>query len=231
MNDELNYDQVITVPECGLFADTPGTPVYPNIDTILIPQACLQRRISALARQICSDYANTKELFLIVVLKGAFVFAADLGREIYRFRGPHLRYDFIKAVTYGREIKNSGELRRTVRIKLKPPNLEGQDILLVDDIVDQAFTLSKAQRLLEVGKVSSLRTCALLCKTLKAPTQAVRRLKTAFPLDYVGFHVPDRWVAGYGIDAGEDFRHLPYIVTVKEERYRNAALPNDPRGR
>lgn len=224
MKDQINYEQVITVPECGIVADTPQIAPSPRIDTVLIPQTSLQRRISALARQICRDYGKTKELYVVVVLKGAFVFAADLGREIYQAGGPDLKYDFIKAVTYGSEIKNSGELKRTVRIKLKPRNLEGQDILLVDDIVDQAFTLSKAHRLLEVENVKSLRTCALLYKILKEPTKAVQRRKNALPLDYVGFNVPDRWVAGYGIDAGEDFRHLPYIVAVKEDYYRSDPL-------
>jgi len=228
MKDTINYDQVITVPECGISQPPAEPPSHLSIDTVLIPEPCLRGRVSALARDISRDYAHTEELCIVVVLKGAFVFAADLGREIYKSHGPSVRYDFIKAITYGTEIKDTGDSTRTVRIKLRPRGLEGQHVLLVDDIVDQAFTLSKAQRLLEIENVKSLRTCALLCKSLKDPAPAVRRRKHALPLHYVGFNVPDRWVAGYGIDAGEDFRHLPYIVSVKEEHYRKGTRRDDP---
>lgn len=220
MLPELDYECVMAVPEHGIAEQSPGLQqADERIDTVLIPETCLHRRIRALAAQICSDYAGTQELYMVVVLKGAFVFAADLGREIYKAGGPALKYDFIKAVTYGRGIKASGEVEREVRITLKPEDLQRQDVLLVDDIVDQAFTLSRAKRLLELENVKSMRTCALLYKRLDDPAQPVKTLKDGLPLDYVGFTVADRWVAGYGIDAGEDFRHLPCVVAVKEEYY------------
>jgi len=172
-----------------------------------------------MADQISGDYAQTRELHLVVVLKGAFVFAADLGRAIHNAGGPDIKYSFLKAVTYGTRIKSSGESQREVKIQLRPENLEGRDTLLVDDIVDQAFTLSKARQLLETHNVKSLKTCALLYKILQEPGHEVRYLKNHLPIHYIGFTVPDRWVAGYGIDAGGDFRHLPYIVAVKEDYY------------
>lgn len=226
MPQEVDYEHVITVPAHGIGAqraDSPNTDE--RIDTVLIPEICLQRRISALAAQICRDYADTKELYVVVVLKGAFVFAADLGRAIHRSSGPALRYDFVKAVTYGKGIKASGESERQVRITLKPEDLQGQHILLLDDIVDQAFTLTKVQDILRIENTASIRICALLHKALDNPAQAVRSMKDALPLDYVGFTVPDRWVAGYGIDAGGDFRHLPYIVAVNEAYYEKGGSP------
>ena len=190
------------------------------VEAILIPEDCLRARIKALAARICQDYAEAKELHMVVVLNGAFVFAADLGREIYKLRGPDVKYDFLKAVTYGTSIKGLKETERQVSIIFKPAGLENAETLLVDDIVDQAFTLSKARHLLEIDKAGSIRTCALLSKILKQPTPRVQSLKEQTPLDYVGFNVPDKWVAGYGIDAGEDFRHLPFIVAVNESYYR-----------
>jgi len=220
MREQINYDDVITVPPCGIAGPSGDIQADERIDRVLIPETCLQARIRALAAQICRDYATTQYLYLVVLLKGAFVFAADLGREICRLGGPHLKYDFIKAVTYGMAIKNSTERKREVAIQLKPTRLQGQDVLLVDDIVDQAFTMSKARHVLALENVKSLRTCALLYKVLEDPTPELRKLKTALPLDYVGFRVTDRWVAGYGIDAAEEFRHLPFIVAVDERHYK-----------
>ncbi|UCF33066.1 MAG: hypothetical protein JSV78_12110 [Phycisphaerales bacterium] len=220
MKDQIDYESVITVPESGIAGDIPEMAPDERISTILIPEECLRARVGALAAQICRDYAKTRELHVVIVLNGAFVFAADLGREICKLGGPEIRYDFLKAITYGTGLKGPGETDRQVSITMRPAHLEGADILLVDDIVDQAFTLSKARHLLEVDRTSSIRTCALLCKLLQKPSAQVKDLKDRLTLDYVGFNVPDRWVAGYGIDAGEDFRHLPFIVAVNEGYYR-----------
>lgn len=219
MSQVMDYQSVITITPSGLAAGMPSIGGDERIDRILIPEDCIQRRVQALADQIAGDYARTTELHLVVVLKGAFVFAADLGRAIHKAGGPDVKYSFLKAVTYGTEIKTSGEPRRRVRIQLEPDNMEGKDALLIDDIVDQAFTMSKARELLETHNVKSVKTCALLYKILDDPGHEVGQLKNSLPIDYIGFTVPDRWVAGYGIDAGGDFRHLPYIVAVKEEYY------------
>jgi hypoxanthine phosphoribosyltransferase len=220
----MDYHSVIKVPDNGIVGYTHQMPDDDRIETILIPEDCLRARVRALAGEICRDYAGARELQVVVVLNGAFVFAADLGREIYKRHGPDIRYDFLKAVTYGKGIKGLREPERQVSISLEPADLQGADILLVDDIVDQAFTLSKARHLLEIDRANSIRTCALLYKILEQPGPRVADLKEQLSLDYVGFNVPDKWVAGYGIDAGDDFRHLPFIVAVNEGYYRRSAL-------
>jgi hypoxanthine phosphoribosyltransferase len=233
MNQEIDYENVVKVPEEGISGTKNDIAVRSEIssdkknriDRILIPEVHLIKRIKALAREICKDYKNQEELIFVVILKGAFVFASDLGREIYKicgFQGPEIRYGFIKAVTYGKEIKHTEETTRKVKIELKPQDLEGKDVLLIEDIVDQGFTLFKIkQKLLEEENPKSLKICALLNKKLKNPTIEVGEIKNKLILDYLGFEIPDRWIAGYGIDAGEDFRHLPFIISVKENYYIN----------
>ena len=233
MNQEIDYENVIKVTEAGIAGIKTEVSVLSaissdkskRVDRVLIPETCLKRRIKALAREICRDYKDSKELILVSILKGAFVFASDLGREIYnnyRFEGPEIRFDFIKAVTYGEEIKQSEESKRKVRIELKPANLRGKDVLLIEDIIDQGFTLFEIkQQLLEKENPSSLKICALLNKILKNPSKEVRELKDKLVIDYLGLEIPDRWIAGYGIDAGEDFRHLPFVISVKEDYYLN----------
>ena len=233
MKQEIDYEKVIKVPEEGIIETKNDIAVLSEIssdkknriDRALIPEACLKRRIKALAQEICEDYKNAEELIFIIILKGAFVFASDLGREIYNIcglQGPEIRYGFIKAVTYGKEIKHSEERERKVKIELKPQNLEGKDVLLIEDIVDQGFTLFEIKRkLLEEENLNSLKICVLLNKILRNPTKEVREIKNKLLLDYLGFEIPDRWIAGYGIDAGEDFRHLPFIISMKENYYLN----------
>lgn len=231
MDDKTLFDDIIKVPEEG-FPATEGENLALSdihsekkrkIDKILIPEAYIQGRVKALAREICRDYEKAKEIYLVTILKGAFVFASDLGRAVYNasgFRGPEIKFDFIKAVTYGVEIKQTQESQRKVRIELKPQDLEGKDVLLIEDIVDQGFTLWEIKRnLLEKEHLNSLRVCALFNKVLKEPSEEVREIKNKLVLDYLGFEIPDRWIAGYGIDAGGDFRHLPFIVAVKENYY------------
>lgn len=233
MDDKTLFDSVINVPEGGI-PPAKGNNLILNsippekerkIDKILIPEQYIKARVKALARKISKDYEMVKEINLVTILKGAFVFASDLGREIYNvsgLKGPEIKFDFIKAVTYGKEIKQTQESQRKVRIELKSQGLRGKDVLLIEDIVDQGFTLWEIKKnLLEKEKLNSLRVCALLNKVLKNPSAEVRELKENLTIDYLGFEIPDRWIAGYGIDAGGDFRHLPFIVAVKENYYLN----------
>ncbi|HKJ00761.1 MAG TPA: phosphoribosyltransferase family protein [bacterium] len=218
---------VVTVPDAGL----PGTPeeqalharllADPRIRDILIPHSWLQARVAALAEAIARDCGALAELTLLIVLKGAVTFATRLGEALCWAGGPPVRYEFVRASTYGVGIKGPGDPARAVRIELAPPDLAERDVLLVEDLVDQAFTLAHLLRHLRgTARVRSLRTCVLAEKVLARPSPAVQAARAALQLDYVGFRVPDRWIAGYGIDAGEDFRNLPCIVTVNEEHYR-----------
>jgi hypoxanthine phosphoribosyltransferase len=218
---------IVAVPPGGLPAQPDEQALHarlladPRIHAVLVPRSHLQRRIAELAGAIARDCAGLPALTLVIVLKGAACFGTDLGEALCCAAGPALRYEFLRASTYGTGLKVAGEEQRAVRIDLAPRGLAGCDVLLVEDLVDQAFTLSHVQRLLrEEGGARSVRTCVLAEKVLDAPTPAVARLRAALALDYVGFRVPDRWIAGYGIDAGEELRNLPCIVAVNEERYR-----------
>jgi len=212
------------VPENGLVPPEGMKEVIPadirsRVDRVLIPEGFIRQRVAALASHICVDYADADELSFVVVLKGAFVFAADLGREIHKHGGPEVRYHFLKSRTYGREVKRSGETEREVEIELAPSGIKAENVLLIEDIVDQGFTLSKIVRSMKQQGVGSIRVCALLRKALEKPSEEVRELRDGLTLHYLGFEVPDRWIAGYGIDAGEDFRNLPFIVAVRENHY------------
>ncbi|MCK4836439.1 MAG: hypothetical protein KAT17_07370 [Candidatus Aminicenantes bacterium] len=229
MNDSIDYNRVIRVPEQGLFISNHKSQEIRDdyrlkcrIENVLIPEFAIKKRLQAMARQISDDYKGVKPLYLIPVLKGAFVLAADLGREIVRCGGPEIRIDFYEAETYGTEIKIEGEERRQVNIIRRPEIEEGSEVILLDDVGDTVQTvtaiLKDAGESLGIDR-SRIRVCFLLDKILKNPTPEVRQLKDRVNPDYIGFEVPDVWVAGYGIDAGEDFRLLSCIVTVKEEYY------------
>jgi hypoxanthine phosphoribosyltransferase len=217
----------VAVPDGGLPGE-PGEQALharllrdPRIRAVLIPRSALHARVEALAAAIARDCAALEALTLVIVLKGAAAFGTDLGEALWRAGGPAVRYEFVRASTYGAAIKGPGEEQRAVRVTLPAPGLAGRDVLLVEDLVDQAFTLPHLLRALrEEAGARSVRTCVLAEKELEHPSPAVRAARAGLRLDYVGFRVPDRWIAGYGIDAGEDFRNLPCIVTVNEEHYR-----------
>ena len=218
----MRFDRTITVPEGGLAveqADPLPSDLADRVDCMLIPEEVLQQRVTGLAKNIHEVCQESSELILLVVLKGAFVFAADLGREISRIGGLEFRYEFIRTSAYGNTIKQPDEKVREVSMARLPADLAGKDVLLVEDLIDQGFTLTALRQRVVAAGVRSVRICALLSKRLQHPSPAVARNRSSLALDFVGFDVPDRWVAGYGTDASESFRMLPYIVTVREELY------------
>lgn len=229
MNHTINYDKVIKVNEEGLSSDKKKIEeiredysLKGKIKRILIPEKSIKKRISALAKQIIRDYQDSEQLYIIPILKGAFVFAADLGREIIRLGGPELKIDFYEAETYGMEIKKDGEKERKVRILRRPRYIDGVEVILIDDIGDTLQTLKAIREDLTVTlnyKPSNIKVCFLLDKKLKNPPEEIKKLKNSIKPDYVGFEIPDIWIAGYGIDAGEDFRLLSSIVAVREDLY------------
>ncbi len=203
----------------GLSSTGPNL-VEERVASVLLSEDEVQARVRELGQAISRDFADSDTLFLVGVLKGAFVFMSDLGREISRAGGPAVRYEFVRASTYGSDVKASGEVTRNVALDGIPEQIEGQDVLLVEDILDQGFTLAHIRKaLLNEGKARSVKLCVLLNKVLNAPTPQVARQRACLQLDYQGFTVGDRWVAGYGLDAAEDFRELPYIAVVREEYY------------
>jgi hypoxanthine phosphoribosyltransferase len=219
-------DERVWVPDQGLDLAEGESAIPPElaekVERVLIPQAALTERIAALAERICIDYRGADQLTFLAVLEGARVFAEDLGRTVARLGGPAIEFDYIKARTYGEEIKGEGETERKVSITVEPRRVQGKHILVVEDIVDQGFTLTRIHQLLIAKGPASMRICALLLKRLDAPTPAVSKLREELHVSYAGFDVPDRWVAGYGIDVSGELRELPVVVAVNEAYYSDA---------
>jgi hypoxanthine phosphoribosyltransferase len=175
----------------------------PDIDRVLITSDEIQAKLAELGERIGNDYAGRK-LLLVGVLKGAFVVMADLARYI---RLP-LEFDFMAVSSYGAATQTSGVVRI---LKDLDHDLEGLDVLLVEDIIDSGLTLNYLLKNLRARKPASLEVAALL---RKVDLQRV-------PLDirYTGFEIPNEFVVGYGLDYAERYRNLPYIATLRPEAY------------
>jgi hypoxanthine phosphoribosyltransferase len=176
-----------------------------DIERVLISEREIQDKLKELGQQITRDYAG-RELLLIGVLKGAFMMMADLSRHI---RLP-LEVDFMAVASYGAATKTSGVVRI---LKDLDHDLEGRDVLLVEDIVDSGLTLNYLLKNLRGRRPASLEVCALLKKT------GIQRVH--LDMKYVGFEIPPNFVVGYGLDFAENFRNLPYIGLLRPEAYRD----------
>lgn len=163
---------------------------------VLIPEDRLQARIRELGRQIRQDYGDAP-ITCIGVLKGSFIFMADLVRAI----GGDIRCEFLGVSSYHGGTRSTGVVRITE--DLNNP-IEGQHCLIIEDIVDTGLTLDYLLRTLEVRGPASIKVCALLDK---AP-----RREVDVKADYVGFSIPDEFVVGFGLDLGERFRNLPHVA-------------------
>jgi hypoxanthine phosphoribosyltransferase len=169
---------------------------------VLIAEDAIRRRVRELASQISKDYEGAESLTLVGVLRGAFIFLADLSRELTIPR----RVDFIALSSYQTESTTAGEVRLVMDVRAP---LEGQHVLVVEDIVDTGLTLDYLLRTLAARGPKSLKSCVLLEKP--------DRLKVKVPIDYLGFTIPDKWVVGYGLDSGDRHRCLPYIGVVEPQ--------------
>jgi hypoxanthine phosphoribosyltransferase len=161
----------------------------------------IQSRVRELGAAITHDYAG-RNLVIVCVLKGSFVFAADLTRAI----NLPLRIDFLGVRSYGADTESSGVVQITQDLS-RP--IEHDDVLLVEDIVDTGLTVAHLIDLLRTRAPTSIKVCALLHKPARARVQV--------PLDYLGFTIEDRFVVGYGLDCGERHRNLPYIGVIHRE--------------
>jgi hypoxanthine phosphoribosyltransferase len=159
----------------------------------------IKARIRELGAQIAADYAGRK-LVLVCVLKGSFVFTADLSRAI----DCDLRVEFLGVRSYGEGTQSSGVVQITQDLT-RP--IEGEDILVVEDIVDTGLTIKHLLELLQTRKPRSVKVCALLHKPARS--------RVAVPIDYLGFTIEDRFVVGYGLDWAERYRNLPFIGVVE----------------
>lgn len=169
----------------------------------LLSEAEIAARVEAMAKEIDAAYANTDMLVLIGVLKGSFIFLSDLAR---RLTVPH-RVEFIAVSSYGaKESEHADPVRLIMDVR---HGIDGQDVLLVEDIVDTGHTLDYLKRLFSAHKPRSLATCTLLHKP--------DRTEQEVHLDFLGFSIPDVWVVGYGLDYAERHRTLPYIGELPPE--------------
>ena len=166
-----------------------------EVARVLISEDELQNRIRALGKEITADYEG-REPLLVGVLKGAFVFMADLARVI----DLPIEFDFMAVASYGAATKSSGVVRIVKDLDLP---LAGRDVLVVEDIVDSGLTLGYLKRNLLARNPASLEVCALLVK------EGLQR--DDLELKYVGFRIPPEFVVGYGLDHAEKFRNLPYV--------------------
>jgi hypoxanthine phosphoribosyltransferase len=155
----------------------------------------IAERVRALGAQISRDYAG-KELVLVGVLKGSFIFMADLARAI----SGEVRVEFLGVQSYGDETKSSGVVQITFDLT-KP--IDGKEVLIVEDIVDTGLTMDYLLEQMRTRHPASVKLCALLHKP--------SRMKKPCVIDYLGFTIPDLFVVGYGLDYAQKYRNLPYI--------------------
>ena len=174
-----------------------------DIERVLFTEEALRARVGELAQQINRDLAG-KEPVLISVLRGSFIFMADLVRAIEL----PCRVDFMAVSSYGSGTTSSGQVKITKDLS---ESIEGRDVLVVEDILDSGNTLSYLLQLLQARRPASIRLCTLLDK----PSRRTKPIQA----DYVGFQVEDLFVVGYGLDYAERYRNLPYIGILKPRVY------------
>ncbi len=177
-----------------------------DVDHVMISEEELQSCVQDLAQRIEADYEQTVDLLLICVLKGGYMFLADLSRAIKR---PH-ELDFMGISSYGSGTKSSGAVQ--IIMDLKSP-IQDRHVLIVEDIIDSGRTLEYMRRNLLARGPASLRICSLLSKPA--------RREIDVPVDYTGFEIPDEFVVGYGLDFAEEYRNLPYIAVLKPEVFEH----------
>ena len=167
---------------------------------VMIPEAEIKARIAELGRQITEHYKDSgSEMVLVGLLRGSFMFMADLCREV---QVSH-EVDLMTASSYGSGMSTTRDVKI---LKDLDEDIRGKDVLIVEDIIDSGNTLSKVREILSLRGPKSLAICTLLDKPTRREVQV--------PVEYVGFSIPDEFVVGYGIDYAQRYRHLPYIGKV-----------------
>lgn len=177
--------------------------MHEHVESILYSEEQLRQRVKELGAQITADYAG-KEPVLASVLRGSYIFMADLTRAI----DLPVTVDFMAVSSYGAGTKSSGQ----VEIKKDPSDsIEGRDLIIVEDILDSGNTLFYLMEILKARKPASIRICTLMDKPDRRTQPIVA--------DYVGFTIPDAFVVGYGLDYDEKYRNLPYVGILKPSVY------------
>jgi hypoxanthine phosphoribosyltransferase len=167
---------------------------------VLLDAPTIEARVRELAAEIERDYPAGEAIHLVCVLKGGFMFMADLVRQM----GPHVTLDFLAVSSYATATKSSGEVRM---LKDLDSGLEGRHVIIVEDIVDTGLTLTYLQDILRARSPKSLRTACLLSKPSRRSVNVT--------VEYVGFTIEDRFVVGYGLDFAEKYRNLPHIAELE----------------
>ncbi len=174
--------------------------MQPYVIDEMISAKAIAARIEALAQEIAAEYSDTDKLVVVGLLRGSFVFIADLVREL----SLPVEVDFLEVSSYGDAMESSREVRVLKDLR---SGIEGRDVLVVEDIVDTGFTLSHVIKMLQNRTPHKLRTIALLDKP--------SRREVDVRADWTGFEIPDEFVVGYGIDFAQRNRNLPYIGKVR----------------
>lgn len=174
-----------------------------DIKEVLFTEEQLAAKVAELGARITADYQGKNPL-IVSVLKGSYVFMADLSRKI----DTPCNIDFMVVSSYGAGSKTTGEVQIIKDIGQK---IEGRDLIIVEDILDSGVTLGYLMRVLNARGANSIRLCTLLSKP--------ERHRVEVPVDYLGFEIPDEFVVGYGLDYAERYRNLPYIGILKPEVY------------
>ncbi len=167
---------------------------------LLLSEKKIRQRVDALAGMISQDFPR-REIVLIGVLKGSFIFLADLARKI---ENP-VKIDFVGLASYGSGTESCGKVKFTKDLQIP---IRGKDVVVVEDIIDTGVTLRHLYRRLKARRPRSLKVIALLDKP--------ERRTVTFQADYVGFEIPDHFVVGYGLDCGEEYRNLRGIYAIKK---------------
>ena len=183
-----------------------------DVAQILITEDELQARVAELAKELEAVYSPEDRPLLVCVLKGAFVFLADLVRHLEMKH----EVDFMEVASYGAAGESSGVVRILLDLER---NIQGCHVLIVEDIVDSGRTLAYITRNLRTRGPASVRICALLSKPARRECEV--------DVDFVGFEIPDEFVVGYGLDYAQAYRNLPFIGVLKREVY-DAAPDTEP---
>ena len=184
--------------------------MHQDVEQILYTEEELRRRVKEVGAQITADYYGRQPL-LISVLRGSYIFMADLTRAI----SLDLTVDFMVVSSYGAGTVSSGQ----VEIKKDlSDSIEGRDLIIVEDILDSGNTLYYLMDVLKARKPASIRLCTLMDK----PDRRTKPITA----DYVGFTIPDAFIVGYGLDFDERYRNLPYVGVLKPSVYQRGAEPS-----
>jgi len=187
---------LISLPADGLF-----TLVQSDIERVLFDGPAIHKRLDEIAAQI-TEYYSDRELVVIAILTGTLMFMSDLLRRIPL----PLKLNCLSVASYHGKTQTSGEV---LFKELPVPDVTGQDVLILDDILDTGHTLAAVREKLETAKPRSIRVCVLLSKR--------KRRARIVDADYIGFEIDDEFVVGYGLDFMERYRNLPYIGVLRRE--------------